>query len=64
MALGFALPLARTPGTLHHEAKVIAQLDEYFTGRRRDFDLTLAPRGTEFQLAVWRELPDRVRHHN
>jgi len=36
--------------------KVIAQLDEYFAGRRRDFDLPLAPRGTEFQLAVWREL--------
>lgn len=35
---------------------VIAQLDEYFRGERRDFDLTLAPRGTAFQLAVWNEL--------
>jgi methylated-DNA-[protein]-cysteine S-methyltransferase len=35
---------------------VIAQLDEYFRGKRRDFDLTLAPRGTAFQLAVWSEL--------
>jgi O-6-methylguanine DNA methyltransferase len=32
------------------------QLDEYFAGRRRDFDLPLAPRGTEFQLKVWEEL--------
>lgn len=35
---------------------VIAQLDEYFAGTRRKFDLPLAPRGTPFQLKVWREL--------
>jgi methylated-DNA-[protein]-cysteine S-methyltransferase len=33
-----------------------AQLAEYFGGSRRSFDLPLAPRGTEFQLAVWQEL--------
>jgi len=36
------------------------QLREYFSGRRRDFDLPLAPRGTPFQTAVWnalREIP-------
>lgn len=32
------------------------QLAEYFAGRRRDFDLPLAPRGTDFQRAVWSEL--------
>lgn len=32
------------------------QLDEYFAGRRRTFDLALAPRGTPFQLAVWQAL--------
>jgi methylated-DNA-[protein]-cysteine S-methyltransferase len=32
------------------------QLDEYFRGERTDFDLPLAPRGTEFQCAVWRAL--------
>lgn len=37
-------------------AAVLAQLDAYFAGRRRDFDLPLAPRGTPFQLAVWRTL--------
>jgi len=35
---------------------VVAQLDEYFRGKRREFDLQLAPRGTPFQLAVWSEL--------
>jgi methylated-DNA-[protein]-cysteine S-methyltransferase len=33
-----------------------AQLEEYFRGSRRTFDLPLAPRGTEFQRRVWREL--------
>ena len=33
-----------------------AQLREYFDGERRDFDLPLAPQGTEFQRVVWQEL--------
>jgi methylated-DNA-[protein]-cysteine S-methyltransferase len=32
------------------------QLDEYFTGDRRDFDLPLAPAGTPFQRQVWEAL--------
>jgi len=32
------------------------QLEEYFCGDRREFDLPLAPRGTEFQQRVWRRL--------
>ena len=32
------------------------QLGEYFAGRRTAFDLPLAPRGSDFQVAVWREL--------
>lgn len=32
------------------------QLGEYFAGHRREFDLPLAPRGTAFQLQVWRHL--------
>jgi methylated-DNA-[protein]-cysteine S-methyltransferase len=32
------------------------QLDEYFAGTRRDFDLPLAPRGTKFQRDVWQAL--------
>jgi methylated-DNA-[protein]-cysteine S-methyltransferase len=32
------------------------QLRDYFAGELREFDLELAPTGTEFQLRVWRQL--------
>ncbi len=32
------------------------QLDAWFSGRIRTFDLPLAPRGTAFQLSVWNAL--------
>ncbi len=35
-----------------------AQLEQYFAGERREFDLELAPRGTEFQQRVWQDLLD------
>jgi methylated-DNA-[protein]-cysteine S-methyltransferase len=35
-----------------------AQLREYFAGRRRSFDLAVAPSGTPFQQSVWRALQD------
>lgn len=35
-------------------AETIRQLREYFAGRRDEFDLPLAPEGTEFQHEVWR----------
>jgi len=34
----------------------VAQLDEYFSGKRKEFSLSLAPEGTEFQKQVWQEL--------
>ena len=37
-------------------AEVKAQLRAYFDGRLTEFDLPLAPQGTEFQLRTWREL--------
>ncbi len=37
-----------------HDA--LAQLREYFAGERLGFELALAPRGTPFRLAVWRQL--------
>jgi len=38
-------------------AKVcIRQLDEYFTGKRKKFDLPVLPSGTTFQFHVWNEL--------
>ncbi len=36
--------------------KAIRQLDQFFRGKRKDFDLPLRPRGTPFQEAVWRAL--------
>jgi methylated-DNA-[protein]-cysteine S-methyltransferase len=38
--------------------KAVKQLREYFAGKRADFDLPLAPDGTEFQRTVWRNLQD------
>ena len=37
-------------------AKCVNQLREYFSGTRKHFDLTLDPRGTDFQLKVWEKL--------
>jgi methylated-DNA-[protein]-cysteine S-methyltransferase len=34
------------------------QLEEYFSGRRRSFDLALDIRGGEYQLRVWRALSE------
>lgn len=39
---------------LEREAR--RQLEEYFAGRRKTFDLSLHPQGTEFQRRVWKEL--------
>ncbi|MES2747693.1 MAG: methylated-DNA--[protein]-cysteine S-methyltransferase [Bacteroidota bacterium] len=34
----------------------ITQLNDYFEGKRTDFDFKLNPKGTEFQRKVWEEL--------
>ena len=34
------------------------QLREYFAGMRREFDIPLAPQGTDFQRSVWEKLTD------
>ena len=34
----------------------VIQLDEYFKGKRTNFNLKLNPNGTEFQQKVWNEL--------
>jgi len=36
--------------------KTILQLDEYFTGIRKEFNVELDLKGTEFQKKVWKEL--------
>jgi methylated-DNA-[protein]-cysteine S-methyltransferase len=44
---------AHDPGAF---AGSIGQLGEYFAGERTTFDLALDPRGTPFELRVWRAL--------
>ena len=44
------------PGTSPVLERAKAQLAEYFRGERQEFDLPLAPRGTEFQQRVWQRL--------
>ncbi|WP_418646535.1 methylated-DNA--[protein]-cysteine S-methyltransferase [Tenacibaculum insulae] len=34
----------------------VTQLEEYFNGNRKKFDLKLNPKGTQFQQSVWNEL--------
>ncbi len=39
-----------------HFTEAIKQLNEYFTGTRKVFNLPLAPQGTPFQQKVWQAL--------
>jgi AraC family transcriptional regulator, regulatory protein of adaptative response / methylated-DNA-[protein]-cysteine methyltransferase len=50
------LKTAIVPG--HHPVldQVARELDEYFAGKRIDFEVPFAPVGSDFQLRVWREL--------
>ncbi len=45
-----------TPSGHNVLAQAAAQLQEYFAGDRVEFDVPLAPRGTEFQLSAWQAL--------
>jgi len=51
---GFPGPLWERSDKQFVEVK--KQLKEYFSGKRKKFDLKLAPEGTPFQLAAWRQL--------
>ena len=55
-------PVRPEPGWEHASrgpvGEAIHQLREYFAGRRTGFELPLAPEGTPFQRAVWRQLQD------
>ncbi|WP_444945425.1 methylated-DNA--[protein]-cysteine S-methyltransferase [Microbulbifer sp. VTAC004] len=50
-------PLRAGPGWKRETSDLIEkaaqQLREYIAGKRKNFDLPLAPRGTEFQRRVW-----------
>jgi len=55
---------AKAAGTAEKQAlptllkKTLSQLDEYFAGTRKAFDLPIAPAGTGFQTQVWQALGD------
>lgn len=49
-----AVPVER--GEHHVLDRAVEQLEEYFSGRRTEFDLPLAPGGTAFQQAAWAAL--------
>jgi|SRR5690554_338534 len=36
--------------------EVVHQLQEYFDGKRQDFNLRISPQGTDFQKRVWKAL--------
>jgi methylated-DNA-[protein]-cysteine S-methyltransferase len=58
--LEFDQPKHPLPPSPRGEDRVLAQarreLDQYFAGKRRAFDIALAPRGTAFQQRVWMAL--------
>lgn len=39
-----------------HLQQAVVELDEYFAGDRRSFDVALAPSGTAFQVSAWNVL--------
>lgn len=43
-------------GSVDHLDRAATQLDEYFAGERRAFDLVLDAKGTAFQIAAWNVL--------
>lgn len=59
-AIEFSPFAERDPGEQDDNHPVLAlaatQLGEYFAGDRTEFDLPLAPVGTEFQRRVWAQL--------
>ena len=50
----------RQAETTEQETPLLAeakrQLEEYFAGKRREFDIPLSMRGTSFQKKVWEQL--------
>lgn len=54
IALGFVGPDGAEGET--DSSPVARQLEEYFAGRRRAFDLPLDPRGSAFEREVWEAL--------
>jgi methylated-DNA-[protein]-cysteine S-methyltransferase len=55
-AVRFVALRSDAPRTNAVARRAARQLKEYFAGQRREFQLQLAPLGTEFQKSVWSQL--------
>ena len=56
-SLGYSAPQDNLPQReLSVHRTVFRQLTEYFAGKRKTFDVPLAPHGTSFQKKVWKAL--------
>ncbi|MGK0175643.1 MAG: methylated-DNA-[protein]-cysteine S-methyltransferase [Ulvibacter sp.] len=52
------LPPAENSLEIGEIESTVKQFEEYFEGKRTQFDLKLAPEGTEFQKKVWKQLQE------
>lgn len=55
-SIGFVTEKHKSPNKCLFTQQAVAQLAEYFAEKRTQFDLSLNPKGTDFQQQVWRQL--------
>ena len=55
-SIGFVRDKSHATNRCLFTQQAVEQLDEYFSGNRTQFDLTLNAQGTAFQHQVWQEL--------
>jgi methylated-DNA-[protein]-cysteine S-methyltransferase len=56
IALNFVAEPCREVASHALVAEAVRQVDEYFDGKRREFEIEMAFEGTDFQQQVWRQL--------
>lgn len=56
IALNFVEERCREVASHWLVAEAVRQIDEYFDGKRREFEIEMALEGTDFQQQVWRQL--------
>lgn len=52
----YALEFGADQPTQKIDNPVVQQLNEYFEGKRKQFDLDVQPKGTDFERSVWKQL--------
>jgi methylated-DNA-[protein]-cysteine S-methyltransferase len=55
-SIGFVKNILKVTNSCEFTKQAVAQLTEYFAGKRTQFDLNLNPKGTDFQHQVWQQL--------